>query len=138
VCERERERVSSGNEGENSINCLARHKIMLHYRLARLRQKPPNVALGSALRCRDKDSSNNRRKRQNDSRQTDTDTDTYDIRQVPQCPCSPTLYPIYASEFPSVFSSFFPAGNSNCRWADETMTIETAMKLPMVVETEWA
>lgn len=32
----------------------------------------------------------------------------------------------------SLFLRFFLfRGNSNCRWADETMTIEMAMKLPM-------
>lgn len=138
-----------GSQGENSINCLARHKIMLHYRLARLRKKPPNVAQGSALRCRDKDGM----KRGVCERERLMDRRHRYVRHTPKSafkPCASDLASVFLRFFLNVFLAFLfgvflyfvvvvviVAGNSNCRWPDETMTIEMAMKLPMRRQWAW-
>lgn len=108
--ERERRRRGKanwccGSQGENSINCLARHKIMLHYRLARLRKKPPNVAQGSALRCRDKDGM----KRRVSEREGLADRRHRYVRHTPKSafrPCASDLASVFLRFFLNVFLAF--------------------------------
>lgn len=101
---------SCGSQGENSINCLARHKIMLHYRLARLRKKPPNVAQGSALRCRDKDGI----KRGECVWARGTDGQTAQIRATYAKKCLQTLCQRFSVCFPSVFPQCFSGFSFRC------------------------
>lgn len=101
-----------GSQGENSINCLARHKIMLHYRLARLRQKPPNVAQGSALRCRDRDGTKTcewESERESARTLMDRRHGRY-VQHTPKSaskPCGSDLASVFASLFPSMFFWLF-------------------------------
>lgn len=72
------------------------------------------------------------------------------VRHTPKSafrPCASDLASVFLRFFLNVFLAFLfgvflyfvvvVAGNSNCRWADETMTIEMAMKLPMRRQWSW-
>lgn len=130
-----------GSQGENSINCLARHKIMLHYRLA-MPQAGKNRQMlpwGARYDAETRTATINQKQKQQQNKGQTTDT-TCDIRQVPPAQRLRRDRSTFVGDFPSVFPLFFFCmfffffgGNSNCRWADETMTIEMAMKLPMPV-----